>query len=155
MRVLVRHGERHDLGQPGLERRRRFISFSSNWRFGHQIYLLEVATGKERRLSGLTCGRLRAAVPSATGGGGLREPGAPGADEPSGGARPESGEERVLVDWPALNYDPAYSPDGSEIAFASNITGEYAIYRQRLADGQSWRVTFGPGPARYPDYRRA
>ncbi len=54
------------------------------------------------------------------------------------------------MDWPALNYDPTYSADGSEIAFASNITGEYAIYRQRLADGQSWRVTFGKGSARYP-----
>ena len=37
-----------------------------------------------------------------------------------------SGDERVLVDWPALNYDPVYSPDGSEIAFASTVTGEYA-----------------------------
>jgi Tol biopolymer transport system component len=47
----------------------------------------------------------------------------------------------------------AASPDGSELAFASNVTGEYAVYRQRLSDGQAWRVTFGPGPARYPDYR--
>ncbi len=46
-----------------------------------------------------------------------------------------------------------YSPDGTELAFASDITGEYAIYRQRLSDGQAWRVTFGPGSARYPDYR--
>jgi len=64
-----------------------------------------------------------------------------------------SDEERTLVSWPALNYDPVYSPDGSELAFASNITGEYQVYRQRLADGRSWRVTFGPGLARYPDYR--
>ena len=61
--------------------------------------------------------------------------------------------ERVLVDWPALNYDPAYSPDGNELAFASNITGEYAIYRQHLTTGKSWRVTVGAGPARYPDYQ--
>ncbi len=64
-----------------------------------------------------------------------------------------TGEERDLVSWPALNYDPVYSPDGTELAFASNITGEYAVYRQRLADGQAWRVTFGPGDARSPDYR--
>ena len=55
----------------------------------------------------------------------------------------------------ALNYDPVYSPDGSELAFASNITGDWAIYRQRISDGRSWRVTFGPGPARNPDYRPA
>ncbi len=65
----------------------------------------------------------------------------------------ETDEERVLVSWPALNYDPVYSPDGTELAFASNITGEYAVYRQRLSDGQAWRVTFGPALARYPDYR--
>ena len=66
---------------------------------------------------------------------------------------PDTGRvERTLVDWPALNYDPAWSPDGTEIAFASNITGEYAIYRQRLSDGRSWRVTHTKGDARYPDY---
>jgi Tol biopolymer transport system component len=64
-----------------------------------------------------------------------------------------SGQRKTVVDWPALNYDPAYAPDGSEIAFASNITGEYAIYRQRLSDGKSWRVTHERGDARYPDYR--
>jgi Tol biopolymer transport system component len=64
-----------------------------------------------------------------------------------------TGKERVLVGWPALNYDPVYGPDGSELAFASNITGDWAVYRQRIADGRSWRVTHGAGPARYPDYR--
>ena len=56
-----------------------------------------------------------------------------------------SGARKTIVDWPALNYDPAYAPDGSEIAFASNVTGEYAIYRQRLADGQ---IVAGDAPAR-------
>jgi TolB protein len=65
----------------------------------------------------------------------------------------ESGAETVLVDWPALNYGPVYSPDGAELAFASNITGEYQVYRRRLADGHTWRMTFGPGEARDPDYR--
>ena len=65
----------------------------------------------------------------------------------------ETGEERVLINWPALNYDLAYSPDGSEVAFASNITGEWIVYRQRLSDNRAWQVTVGGGPARYPDYR--
>jgi Tol biopolymer transport system component len=64
-----------------------------------------------------------------------------------------TGQEKVLVDWPALNYNPVYSPDASEVAFTSNITGDWVIYRQRLADGRSWRVTFGPGSARAPDYK--
>jgi len=59
-------------------------------------------------------------------------------------------EERGLVDWPALNYDPVYSPDGSELAFASDITGEWVVYRQRLADGRAYRLTFRKGAARYP-----
>ena len=63
---------------------------------------------------------------------------------------------RVLVDWPALSYDPVYSPDGSEIAFASTVAGGgWEIYRQRLADGRASRVTFAGGDARYPDYRPA
>ena len=65
----------------------------------------------------------------------------------------ETGEETVLVDWPALNYDPVYSPDGSEIAFASTITGTWEIYRQRLEDGKAHQVTFAEADARYPDYR--
>ena len=59
------------------------------------------------------------------------------------------------MSWPSLNYDPVYSPDGTELAFSSNITGEYAVYRQRLSDGRAWRVTFAGGEARYPDYRPA
>ena len=65
-----------------------------------------------------------------------------------------SGEETTLVDWPALNYDPVYSPDGTEIAFASTITGGWEIYRLGLADGKAHRVTFAGADARYPDYRR-
>jgi Tol biopolymer transport system component len=64
-----------------------------------------------------------------------------------------TGAETNLVAWPALNYDPVYSPDGSEIAFASNLSGEYQVYRMRLADGKIAVVTSGPGPARNPDYR--
>jgi Tol biopolymer transport system component len=155
VRELVRHGDDPIFGNPHWSPDGRFITYSSNYRLGHQIYVVEVATGSERRISPVT----------------------------SGGCEPRfnrdgrkvvyvsrrhlggvsrlvehdlaSGEERALVSWPALNYDPVYSPDGSELAFASNITGQYAVYRQRLSDGRAWRVTFGPGLARYPDYRPA
>jgi Tol biopolymer transport system component len=155
VRALVRHGEDTIFGNPHWSPDGRFITFSSNHRIGHQIYVVEVATGQERRISPVT-------------GGGC---------EPRfsrdgkklvyvsrrllGGVSRlvehdlASGEELALVSWPALNYDPVYSPDGSELAFASNITGEYQVYRQRLSDGKAWRVTFGPGLARYPDYRPA
>jgi TolB protein len=153
VRELVRHGTDTIFGNPHWSPDGRFITFSSNHRIGHQIYVVEVATGKERRISPVT--------------GGGCEPrfSRDGKNVVYVSRRHLGGvsrlvehdlatdEERALVDWPALNYDPVYSPDGSELAFASNVTGEYAIYRQRLADGKAWRVTFGPGLARYPDYR--
>jgi len=153
VRDLVNQGDGVIFGNPHWSPDGRMITFSSNYRIGHQIYVVEVATGKHRRISPIT----------------------------SGGCEPHfsrdgkkvvyvsrrhlgsesrlvehelaSDEEKALVSWPALNYDPVYSPDGSELAFASKITGEYQVYRQRLSDGKAWRVTFGPGPARYPDYR--
>jgi Tol biopolymer transport system component len=152
-RLLVRHGANSILGNPDWSPNGLQIVFSSNWRIGHQIYLADVTAGKADRVSALTRGGCEPRF----------HPDGRRIVYVSRGHMSEksrlvevdlaSGGETVLVDWPALNYDPAYSPDGSEIAFASNITGEYAIYRQRLSDGKSWRVTHGPGPARYPDYR--
>jgi TolB protein len=82
VRELVRHGRRTIFGNPHWSPDGRFITYSSNRRIGHQIYVVEVATGKERRISG-----------------------------PTGGG-----------------CEPRFSRDGR-------------------------KVTFGPGPARYPDYR--
>jgi Tol biopolymer transport system component len=152
-RVLARHGNNSILGNPDWSADGRWIVFSSNWRLGHQIYMVDAATAKEKRLSAFSAGGCEPR---------FRPDGKRVVYVKRGHLSdksrlvehdPETGEETVLVDWPALNYDPAYSPDGSELAFASNVTGEYAIYRQRLSDGQSWRVTHAPGDARYPDYR--
>ncbi len=152
-RLLVRHGPRSILGNPHWSRDGTRIVFSSNVREGHQIWLVDAAGGETRRLS--TVGGCEPRF------------------RPDGravvyvGRRPRrdrslllehdlaTGTERVLVDWPGLNYDPVYSPDGSEIAFASTVAGGFEIYRFRLSDGRSWRVTFGGGDARYPDYRPA
>lgn len=152
-RVLVQHGHRTILGNPHFGPDGRQLVFSSNRRIGHQIYLVEVASGKERRLSALGRGGCEPRFhPDGTKVVYVRR----------GHLSDRSklvehdlatGRERVLLDWPALNYDPVYSPDASELAFASNITGEYAIYRQNLTTGKSWQVTVGPGPARYPDYQ--
>lgn len=145
---LVRHGESTIISNPHWSPDGSRIAFSSNWKIGHHIYYIElpgrevhpVVGGCEPRFT--RDGRRLVYV-------NRRE-------DPTSRLVErdlETGEERVLVGWPALNYDAAYSPDGAEIAFASNITGEWAIYRQRLSDGRAWRVTFGGGPARYPDYR--
>jgi Tol biopolymer transport system component len=152
MRVRVRHSRRSILGNPHWSRDGMRIVFSSNWRSGHQIYVVDAAGGEERRISPV---------------GGCEPRFSPdGRKVVYVGRRPDrdhsrilehhlaTGEERVLVDWPALNYDPVYSPDGSEIAFASTVAGGgYEIYRNGLADGRASRVTFAGGDARYPDYR--
>jgi TolB protein len=153
VRELVRHGQNTIFGNPHWSPDGRFITYSSNYRIGHQIYVVEVRTGKERRISGLTGGGCEPR---------FSRDGTRVVYVSRGHMRPQSrlvehdlatGEERALVSWPALNYDPVYSPDGTELAFASNLTGKYAIYRQRIADAQAWRVTFGAGDERYPDYR--
>ncbi len=155
VRELVRHGEHTIFGNPHWSPDGRLITFSSNHRIGHQIYVVDVATGEQRRLSALGHGGCEPR---------FSRDGKKVVYVSRGHMRPTSklvaydlatGGETTLVDWPALNYDPVYSPDGSELAFASNLTGRYVIYRQRLSDGKAWRVTFAPGDARYPDYRPA
>ncbi len=154
VRELVRHGDDTIFGNPHWSPDGRFITYSSNWRIGHQIYVVEVATGKERRISGLTGRRLRAALQPRRAQGGLRQPAPPRGRRPGwSSTTSRRGRSAPSSRGPPSTTTLSYSPDGTELAFASNITGEYAIYRQRLSDGQAWRVTFGPGPARYPDYR--
>jgi TolB protein len=152
---LVRHGDETIFGNPHWSPDGSRIAFSSNWRFGHQIYYVDVATREVHRISPVASGGCE---PRFTRDGRRVSYVSRGHLHPTSRLVErdlETGEERVIVDWPALNYDAAYSPDGAEVAFASDITGEWAIYRQRLADGRAWRVTFGGGAARYPDYRPA
>ena len=154
-RILARHGRRTGLGNPHWSPDGRRIVFSTNWRKGHGIHLVDALGANERPLDETLAGACEPRF----------HPGGKKVVYVSrGGHRDTSrlvehdiatGRKKILVDWPALNYNPVYSRDGAEIAFTSNVTGEYAVYRQRLADGRSWRVSFGTGPARSPDYRPA
>jgi Tol biopolymer transport system component len=152
-RQLIHYRQRTVIGNPDWSPRGKEIVFSSNHSFGHQIYRINVATSAVDRVSPVTRG-------------GCEPRFSPDGKKVVYVTRRhfksssqiiehdlESGKERVLLHWPALNYDPVYSPDASELAFASNIAGkDFSIYRQRLSDGRSWRVTFGPGSTRHPDY---
>jgi TolB protein len=154
-RILARHGNSSILGNPSWSPTSDRLLFSSNWRIGHQIYLFDLGQGEERRLTQFRAGGCEPRF----------HPDGRHVMHVSRGHLSdrsrlvekdlETGDQKVLVDWPALNYTPAYAPDASEVAFTSNITGDWVVYRQRRSDGKSWRVTHGPGPARAPDYRPA
>jgi Tol biopolymer transport system component len=153
-RMIVGHGRKTIFGNPSWSPEGGRLTYSSNAEVGHQIYVVNADGTGEKRLTG------------------FRRGGCEPRFHPDGrhvlhvsrghvlGDKSRivqrdlaTGEEKLLVDWPALNYTPTYSPDASEVAFTSNITGDWVVYRQRLADGKSWRVTFGPGSARSPEYQ--
>jgi Tol biopolymer transport system component len=152
-RLLVRHTARAVLGNPHCSPDGRRIVFSSNYRFGHQIFVVDLASGDQRRVSSVLSGGCE---PRFSPDGGRVVHVTRGHRLPTSRLVEidlASGAQKTLVDWSALNYDPVYSPDGAELAFVSNVTGEYQVYRLRLSDGKTERVTSGPGEAREPDYR--
>jgi TolB protein len=142
-KILLCHNAGSVLGNPHWSPDGRRIVFSSNVFMGHQIYIVDVASGVQTRLSGMLSGGCEPR---------FSPDGRHIVHVTRGHHLPRSwlvehdldtGKVKTLVDWNALNYDPVYAPDGSEIAFASNIGGEFAIYRERLADSRFWRVSPG------------
>jgi len=61
---------------------------------------------------------------------------------------------RTLSDHPADDIDPAYSPDGSKIAFASNRDGNYEIYVASPAGTDQTRLTNAPDDDTHPVWSR-
>jgi Tol biopolymer transport system component/C-terminal processing protease CtpA/Prc len=52
------------------------------------------------------------------------------------------GEARLLVSHPATESRPLYSPDGTQLAFVSNRTGNGDVYVLTLATGDTRRITW-------------
>lgn len=154
-RALLAHGPRVVLGNPHWSPDGTRLVLSSNrGRLGHHVYLVEAGSGEERRLSPLASGACEPRFhPDGRRVAWVRRSHLTRERSEIVEHDLASGRERVLVAWPALNYDPTWSPDGTELAFVSDLAGSgQSIYRLRLSDGQAWRVTFSY-PARHPDYR--
>jgi Tol biopolymer transport system component len=155
LRLLVDDGPRAVLGNPNWSPDGGRIVYSSNGgRAGHHVYVIEVASGRSERVSSLLSG---ACEPRFSRDGRrvayVRRQHLTRSHSRIVERELQSGAERALVDWDGLNYDPVYSPDGSELAFASTVSGEFAVYRLRFRDGRAYRVSLGPGAARHPDYQ--
>lgn len=68
-----------------------------------------------------------------------------------------SGKPFALLRLPSCNFtDPAFSPDGTQVAYSSDESGHSEVYISRSAGGGRWQVSAGGGadPAWAPDGRR-
>lgn len=57
-----------------------------------------------------------------------------------------------LTDYPDRDFDPAWSPDGSQIAFASRRDGNHDLYVMNTDGSNVVRLTDGPGIDLSPDW---
>jgi hypothetical protein len=65
----------------------------------------------------------------------------------------ERGEPRRLTDDPFVDLDPAFSPDGDSLVFASERTGQFELWRVELRERLSTQLTFGALQPRRPTVR--
>ena len=62
------------------------------------------------------------------------------------------GSNAVILTSGGINEDPAFSPDGSQVAFRSNRSGDYEIYRINVDGSNILRLTTSAGTDEYPVY---
>jgi dipeptidyl aminopeptidase/acylaminoacyl peptidase len=58
----------------------------------------------------------------------------------------QGGQPKVLVDHPANDSDPRFSPDGQTLYFISSRNGSAQVWKVPLAGGSPTQVTFAPVP---------
>jgi Tol biopolymer transport system component/TolB-like protein/DNA-binding winged helix-turn-helix (wHTH) protein/Flp pilus assembly protein TadD len=64
----------------------------------------------------------------------------------------ETGAIAPVVEGPFFDSDPAFSPDGKSIAYASDVEGNFEIYSRVLATGETKRLTNSPGHESFPTF---
>ena len=64
----------------------------------------------------------------------------------------ETGTIVPVVESPYFDSDPAFSPDGKSIVYASDIDGNFEIYTRVIATGETLRLTNDPGHDSFPSY---
>ena len=64
----------------------------------------------------------------------------------------DGGTEKRLTYRPRYDVDPAFSPDGSRIAFVSNADGNSEIYMMNADGSGVWRVTRDAGEDSFPHW---
>jgi Tol biopolymer transport system component len=65
----------------------------------------------------------------------------------------DRGEPRRLTDDPFVDLDPAFSPNGDSLVFASERTGQFELWRLDLREPASTQLTFGALQPRHPTVR--
>jgi Tol biopolymer transport system component len=64
----------------------------------------------------------------------------------------DTGKITPIVESPFFDSDPAFSPDGKRIVYASDMEGNFELYSRVIATGETKRLTHGPGHESFPSY---
>jgi len=135
---------------PSFSRDGRLMAFVSDRQGTPQIYLKDLDTGKERRLTfegkyntspSISPDGRRVVFSRRT----------------SQGHRimvmdVDTGRERQITFGPGNDEEPAFAPDGYFVAFASNRRGGYRLYLTTIHGDEARRVETGQGEATHPAF---
>jgi TolB protein len=131
------------------------IVFTSNRFLNHEVYVGDLKTRAEKRLTTNPRGTCRARwspdgnrIAYSDAGYGIRK------NVDIWEMDPDGSDKRRLTDNRANDYDVAYSPDGGRIIFSSKRTGHYELYVMDRDGSNEIRLTDNGSYTRFPDWTR-